>query len=342
MIDAICMELKLRSTEIANEKIETIYFGGGTPSLLTEKEFAQIFEAIHTNYAVLNAGEITLEANPDDIQTLSLQSWKRLGFHRLSIGLQSFREKDLKWMNRAHNAEEAKNCVALAKKEGFDSISVDLIYGLPDLDLETWKNHIETAVGFGVDHISSYCLTVEEKTLLQKKVNDGAIIPSNEDEQAKQFELLQSILTESGFHQYEVSNFSLPGKEAKHNSSYWKGVHYLGIGPSAHSFDGKTRRYNVSNNTQYIRRLNENKDYFEIEVLTTANQFNELLMTGLRTIWGVDLAKLESILPLTDDFKRILKGFKDKNWIEQKNNHLYLKGDGWLMADFIVAELFEY
>lgn len=341
MVSVMCEEINSRSHELVHQTVETIYFGGGTPSLLIESEFLKLFKAIEENYKISKTAEITLEANPDDIQVESLRSWKRLGFNRLSIGLQSFREKDLRWMNRAHNAEEAKSCVALAKQEGFEAISVDLIYGLPELDLKTWQNHIQTAVNFGVDHISSYCLTIEEKTLLHKKVKDGTITPSNEDEQAQQFELLRSELEKSCFYQYEVSNFCLPGKEAKHNSSYWKGDSYLGIGPSAHSFDGDTRRYNIANNRQYMKCLKEKANYFEVEVLTSANRFNELIMTGLRTIWGVDLTKLNDIIPLSEEFKKQVLLFEKKNMLVQKDNQLFLKGEGWLMADYIVSELFE-
>tara|TARA_R110000737_G_scaffold127298_1_gene159881 strand:- start:308 stop:1336 length:1029 start_codon:yes stop_codon:yes gene_type:complete len=341
MIVAMCDEIKSRSPELTGQTIQTIYFGGGTPSLLQEEEFLHLFTTIKNNFKISKDAEITLEANPDDIKITSLQSWKRLGFNRLSIGLQSFREKDLRWMNRAHNEEEAKNCVLLAKQEGFDSISVDLIYGLPDLDLKTWKNHIQTAVDFGVDHISSYCLTVEEKTLLHKQVKEGTIIPSNEEEQAQQFELLRSELKKADFHQYEVSNFCRPGKEAVHNSSYWKGDHYLGIGPSAHSFDGKSRRYNIANNNQYMKLIGAKSDYFEVEVLTPANRFNELLMTGLRTIWGVDLKQLNDIIPLSNEFNNRVKTFQNKKMLVQKGNHLFLDGEGWLMADYLVSELFE-
>jgi oxygen-independent coproporphyrinogen-3 oxidase len=341
MIEAMCEEIRTRAIEIKTQTVKTIYFGGGTPSLLNQSEFNKLFIAINSHFSIANDAEITLEANPDDIQIDSLRIWKQVGINRLSIGLQSFREKDLRWMNRAHTAEEAKNCVQLAKKEGFDSISVDLIYGLPDLDLTTWKKHIETAVNFGVDHISSYCLTVEEKTFLHKQVKDGKIIPSSEDEQAQQFEVLLEELVKSDFHQYEVSNFCRPGKEARHNSSYWKGEEYIGIGPSAHSFDGKSRRYNVANNTRYMKLVQNKGSYFESEILTPKNRFNELLLTGLRTVWGVDTAQLNNLIPLSEKFQERVQDFQEKNMLVQKEGFLFLAGEGWLMADYIVSELFE-
>jgi oxygen-independent coproporphyrinogen III oxidase len=341
MIDTICAEIATRSHELKAQTIDTIYLGGGTPSLLTEKEFSQLFATLNQHFDIAEHAEITLEANPDDSVAEALRTWRRIGINRLSIGLQSFRESDLRWMNRAHNAEEAKNCVQLAKKEGFDSISIDLMYGLPNLDLTTWKEHIVTAINFGVDHISSYCLTVEEKTLLHKKVKDGEIKPSSEDEQAQQFDVLRAELAKSDFHQYEVSNFCRPGKEAKHNSSYWKGAAYLGVGPSAHSFDGKSRRFNVANNKQYIKRIKEGSVYFEREILTVTNQFNELLLTGLRTIWGVDLFQLSQLIPLSEVFLAKVRDFEVKKMLIEKNGKLFLIGEGWLMADHIVSELFE-
>lgn len=341
MIETMCQEINSRAKELKSERVETIYFGGGTPSLLKEDEFQLIFNAIRQNYSVSEDAEITLEANPDDIQIESLRSWIRNGFNRLSIGIQSFREEDLQWMNRAHNSEEAKNCVQVAQKEGFDAISVDLIYGLPNLTNEIWKKHIQTVVDFGVDHISAYCLTIEEKTVLHKKVKEGQIIPSNDYEQSEQFELLRSELKNSGYMAYEISNFSKPGKEAKHNSSYWKGEKYIGIGPSAHSYDGNIRRFNISNNQVYIKMVPEGNGYFDQESLSSKDRFNELLMTGLRTIWGVKISDLQSLLKLSASFTNRLNEFKISNQVEEVNGTLFLKGEGWLMADYIASELFE-
>jgi len=341
MITAMCLELSSRAAELHLETIDSVYFGGGTPSLLKENELEQLFYAIRKHYSLNENIEITLEANPDDIKVNSLRSWKKLGFNRLSIGIQSFREKDLKWMNRAHTAEEAKNCVQLAQKEGFDALSVDLIYGLPELDMETWKNHINTVASFGVDHISAYCLTIEEKTILYKRVKDGDLIPSTEDEQSLQFEFLRSELQKLGYLPYEISNFCKPGKEAKHNSSYWKGVNYLGIGPSAHSYNGISRRYNIANNPRYLKLIREEKKYFEEEVLSDKDRFNELLMTGLRTYWGVNLDQLNNILPLTVSFKERVTSFIDKNLMEQKNGSIFLTNEGCLIADYLASELFD-
>lgn len=341
MIDALCLELISRSEELKAEKIETLYFGGGTPSLLKESEFKAIFDSIRQNYQLGSNLEITLEANPDDIQSTSLRSWRKLGFNRLSIGLQSFREEDLKWMNRAHSAEEAKNCVLLAQSEGFNAISVDLIYGLPNLPQEVWKDHIQTVVGFGVDHVSAYCLTVEEKTLLHKKVKDGILKPSNDDEQSEQFNLLRGELKDAGYIHYEISNFCKPGKEARHNSSYWKGEKYIGIGPSAHSYSLLARRFNVANNQLYIKNITNGTTYFEQEVLSDKDRFNELLLTGLRTKWGVKINKLQDIFNLSVSFTDRLQEFKNSGQIEEIDGTLFLTDEGWLMADFIACELFE-
>jgi oxygen-independent coproporphyrinogen-3 oxidase len=340
MIDVICLELKHRKNEIEKFEVESIYFGGGTPSLLAAEDLKKIMDTILQNYVVKGLLEVTLEANPDDITGENLRGWKVGGIDRLSVGIQSFKQSDLEWMNRAHNVDEANNCVALAKSAGFSSFSVDLIYGLPALTLQEWESHIQNVIDYGVAHISAYCLTVEEKTALANKVKTGEISPADEDAQAEQFEFLVQKLKTAGYEQYEVSNFCLPGKEAIHNSGYWKGSNYIGIGPSAHSFDGKTRRFNVANNAQYMNKLEKGEVYYEIEGLSENQRFNELILTGIRTKWGVSKNRLTEICLLTKAFNAQLNQFKEKGWLREENGTIFLQGEGWLMADHIASELF--
>ncbi len=339
MIDAILHEITLRK-DYLSEPISTIYFGGGTPSLLTEFELNSILAAINNNFEVLDTVELSLEANPDDITKEQLSIWKKRGINRLSIGLQSFKESDLRWMNRAHTVEEANQCISLAQNAGFQNLTVDLIYGLPDLSLEEWKSHIQQLIDFNVPHISAYCLTVEKNTVLANWVNKGKIKPLSEDVQSEQFLALLELLEVNGYEQYEISNFCKKDAESKHNSNYWKGKHYIGIGPSAHSFNGTSRSWNIANNTRYIQSINKGVSFFETEILTVQNQFNELLLTGLRTKYGVRLDNLNKIIPLSKQFKYLVDSFQKKNWLVKKENTLFLTKEGKLMADFIASELF--
>lgn len=341
MIDTICLEIVQRKEEIAHFEVHSIYFGGGTPSLLQADDLKRIMETIHQNYVVKNLLEVTLEANPDDINETNLRGWKTAGIDRLSIGIQSFKESDLKWMNRAHSVDEANSCVATAKQAGFNAFSVDLIYGLPGLSLSDWDKHIQNVIDYGVDHISAYCLTVEEKTVLANKVKSGQIIPAEEDDQAGQFEFLVQKLKAAGYEQYEVSNFCLPGKEAVHNSGYWKGIPYLGFGPSAHSFNGINRRFNFPNNAKYMKQMEEGSTCFEEEILAEYQRFNELILTGLRTKWGVSIYSLTNVFTPSLAFHAQVKKFEEKGWLKVENETLFLQGEGWLMADYIASELFE-
>ena len=340
MLDTMQSELLLRKSEIGTNSIESIYFGGGTPSVLVPSEIASFLNSISDNFEVLNTAEITLEANPDDITEANSVAWKSIGINRLSIGLQSFREDDLTWMNRSHSALEAEQCVSIAQAAGFSNISVDLIYGLPDLSLEEWNAHIERVLGMGIQHISAYCLTVEKKTALYKLVHSGQLTPVGDEAQSAQFLHLIDRLTRHGFHHYEISNFGLSGFEAKHNSNYWKGVNYLGIGPSAHSFNGSERRWNVANNARYMSDFGANEAWFETELLTPKDRWNEALMTGLRTSWGVNLQDLFQIALPTEAFEETLKQFEAKKWLVKTDTHVILTRDGRLMADYIASELF--
>lgn len=341
MIAAMQEEIRSRSSYLDNQLIETIYFGGGTPSILTTNELSSLLEEVKSNYTVSTDVEITLEANPDDITVEHLKNWKELGINRLSIGLQSFRSEDLEWMNRAHNRDEALSCVALAQKMGFDNINVDLIYGLPNLSLEDWKQNIQTVLDLKIQHVSAYCLTVEEKTVLNKWVEQRKIIPGNEDEQSDQFELLISELEKAGIEQYEISNFSLKGKHSVHNSNYWKGKHYLGIGPSAHSFNGTSRSWNVANNQKYIALVNNGESHIETEQLQVSDRFNELLLIGLRTSYGVDIEQLKTIQEPSSIFWKKIENMKTAGWIILSDETISLTKEGKLKADYIASELFE-
>ena len=340
MITAIVKEIQERKEYLKNQVIETIYFGGGTPSILTENELKLIFETIYSLFPISNSPEITLEANPDDITKAALELWKKFNINRLSIGLQSFREEDLKWMNRAHTSEESLNCVALAKEVGFNNISIDLIYGLPNFTLEDWKQNIQIAINFGIHHISAYCLTVEDKTALSKWVSSHKIVTANEDQQSEQFEFLISELEKNGIYQYEISNFSTPNFESKHNSNYWKGQHYLGIGPSAHSFNGISRSWNISNNRKYIQLIEDKKETFETEILSLEDQFNELLLIGLRTVIGVNLEQLKTISTPSVSFWKKVEQMKKNNWLILSETSIVLTKEGRLKADYIASELF--
>ena len=293
MVDAITSELELRKAYLNEKKIQTIYFGGGTPSLLNALELQQILDKINSAFTVDENAEISLEANPDDITTENLAIWTAAGINRLSIGLQSFKEDDLKWMNRAHTVDEAMTCIELAQSAGIHNLTVDLIYGLPNLEIEEWRNHVQTVIDFKVPHVSAYCLTIEDKTALKALVSKGAIVPSNEDQQSEQFQVLSEMLVNAGFDHYEISNFGKPDFESKHNSNYWKGEWYLGVGPSAHSFNGESRSWNVAHNRNYIKGIANNSDYFEVELLSTENRFNEYLLIGLRTSYGVNLDRFK-------------------------------------------------
>ena len=275
-----------------NEIVETIYFGGGTPSLLTIDELQFLIEAIYKNYTVGLNPEITLEANPDDLSEEKIIELSNSPINRLSIGIQSFFDDDLKFMNRAHNAEESKKSLTIAKKY-FDNITIDLIYGLPNMSAKKWRANLQMAFDFGVPHISSYALTVEEKTALDSFIKKGTVLPVDENLALEHFNILIEETEKHGFVQYEISNFGKPNYFSKHNTSYWLGAKYLGIGPSGHSFNSAERAWNISNNAKYINAINENILPIQVEKLTGNNRFNEYIMTGLRTIWGVSFEKVE-------------------------------------------------
>ena len=293
MVLALAKEITLRKDEFKGETVETIYFGGGTPSILQTSDLRLLIDTVFQNYKVVDNPEITVEANPDDLTEERIVELSTNKVNRLSIGIQSFFEDDLKLMNRAHNVDEAKKCLEIATKY-FDNITIDLIYGMPNMSNEKWLQNVEWALAYNIPHISSYALTVEPKTALHQFIKQG-VIPQLDDELAQEhFNLLVEKLEENGFIHYELSNFGKENYFSKNNSSYWLGKKYIGIGPSAHSYDGKKRGWNVSNNSLYLKSLAENKVPIETETLTKTDRYNEYIMTGLRTIWGVSLERIET------------------------------------------------
>ena len=292
MVLALAKEIHLRKDESSEETIETIYFGGGTPSVLTSAEINFLIDAVYQNYKVVEKPEITLEANPDDLSEERILELSKSKINRLSIGIQSFYEDDLKMMNRAHNSAEAKRCLEFATQY-FDNISLDLIYGIPGMSNEKWKQNIETALSFGIPHISSYALTVEPKTALNKLIQTGKITAPNDEAAQEHFAILVETLESKGFVHYELSNFAKENYFSKNNSAYWLGKKYIGIGPSAHSYNGIARSWNVANNPIYLKSIQEDKLPNETEILSVADRYNEYIMTGLRTIWGVSFDRVE-------------------------------------------------
>lgn len=293
LIGALIIELQLRKNELQDQEVETIYFGGGTPSLLTNEELVLLIDSVYENFKVSANPEITLEANPDDLTEQRIIALSKTPINRLSIGIQSFFEDDLKSMNRAHNAEEAEKCLEFATQY-YDNITIDLIYGIPNMSLDKWQANLEKAFRFGISHISSYALTVEPKTALATFIKKGNYPPIDEDLALEHFNHLVAETEKQGFVHYEISNFGKPNYFSKHNTSYWQGKTYLGIGPSAHSFHQTQRSWNVSNNSKYIQEIQNNALPNTVEILSISDQYNEYVMTGLRTIWGVSLQKVES------------------------------------------------
>ena len=337
MLAALLKEIELQKHYFGNDLVETIYFGGGTPSLLTIPDLRSQIDKILATFNVSKDAEITLEANPDDITEEKLIGWKEIGINRLSIGVQSFFEEDLLWMNRAHNSQQAIDNLQSAIKQ-FDNITIDLIYGHPLLTNEKWKLNVETVIALNIPHISCYALTVEPKTPLSKMIKEKKKEDVQQDKQAEQFLLLMEWLEVAGYEHYEISNFAKPGFRSRHNSSYWQGKKYLGLGPSAHSFDGISRQWNISNNSTYIESLEKNGIPFEKETLTTSQKTNEYIMTALRTKEGLDLDKLSKAM--SRELRAASKKFIESGKLTLKENKLVLTKEGKLFADGIAAELF--
>jgi len=344
LIQAIVQEVASQKAYLPTNQLDTIYFGGGTPSLLTEAELNHLFDAIHRQFTVSPTAEITLEANPDDFSAEKLRMLRRY-VNRLSIGIQTFNEATLRWMNRAHTATEAEQCVWLAREAGFDNLSIDLIYGIPERSLTggpIWLYDLERALSLDVPHISAYALTIEPDTAFGRWTQKGQLKPLNEDLAATHFEQLTSALTGSGYDHYEISNFAKPAHYARHNTAYWQQHPYLGVGPSAHSYNGHSRQFNVANNTRYVQAIARGELPAEIEQLTTADRVNEYLLTGLRTQWGCSLGELNSLLGanFAEQQASELTDLYQKNWLQTQNGHLLLTESGKLFADRVAASLF--
>jgi oxygen-independent coproporphyrinogen-3 oxidase len=341
LLQALTKEIKLQKNYLNGETIETIYFGGGTPSLLTEAEISLLINTITDLHTVASGAEITLEANPDDLDKNKVRALTQTPLNRLSIGLQSFFDEDLQWMNRAHRGEEAETAVKRAQDAGFENITVDLIYGYPLLTDKKWNYNLDKVFEFEVPHVSAYSMTVEPRTALASFIKKKKEPAMNDEQSAAQFIYLADAMQHHGFEHYEISNFCKPGHYSRHNSNYWKGVKYLGIGPSAHSFNGETRQWNVANNAKYTGELTDGKIPAETEVLSETDRLNEYIMTSLRTQWGLDLDKLNSIAKGSDT--ELLKNapeFFEKGYIEQQNRIIRLTPTGKLYADHVAGELF--
>jgi oxygen-independent coproporphyrinogen-3 oxidase len=342
MVKSILQEMELRQHYLNGDTIETIYFGGGTPSLLNADELTSLLNRIKELFPVADQAEITLEANPDDLTAEKLQELKAAGINRLSIGVQSFHETDLKWMNRAHDSRQAINCITTAQSLGFKNITIDLIYGGPTLSNEGWEENVKQAISLGIPHLSCYALTVEPGTALDHFINKKKMEPTDPDKAALHFEMLMQWLKEAGYEHYEISNFALPGWHSRHNSSYWQGSHYLGVGPSAHSFNGHSRQWNVANNSLYIKAIEKGEVPFELESLTTSMQFNEYIMTTLRTSAGCNLEWVaekfskDHVLHLLAHSQPFIASGK----MEKSGETLRLTTAGRLFADGIAGELF--
>lgn len=341
MVAAICRELELKKERI-DGATGSIYFGGGTPSVLPVAAFEQIFSTISKHYQISSDAEITIEANPDDLDTRKIGELRQLPVNRFSIGVQSFFDEDLHWMNRAHNSREADSCIKRAQDAGFENLSIDLIYGYPLLTDRKWQDNIRQALGYQVPHISAYSMTVEPRTALASAIRRGKDVPPSDEQSAAQFGSLNKQLGTAGYTHYEISNYALPGHYAVHNTNYWRGVPYLGIGPSAHGFDGYNRFHNVANNALYLGKLSGGQLAEEIEELSLYDRFNEYIMTSLRTIWGTSLQKIESDFgsQFLKDTRRYAIQFLEKGWLLDTGGHLLLTPEGKLFADHIASELF--
>lgn len=340
-VAAICRELEVRKSELPNETIQTIYFGGGTPSQLTIAQFERIFEVIHANYTIDENAEITIEANPDDMTETYVEGLARLPFNRVSMGVQSFDDDDLKSLNRRHSANQALDVVALCRKHNLTNISIDLMYGLPNQTIEAWRKNVDIAVSLPVQHISAYHLIYEKGTDLYRKLKKGEVKEADEDLSVEMFQYLRSRLLAKGFLQYEISNFALDGFFSRHNSSYWQGIPYLGIGTAAHSFDGNNRFWNPSNIKIYLDQAKAGVFSPEIEESTLHSRYNDFVIVTLRTMWGLDLSELERRFgsELTQFFLHEAQPFINKGWLKQEGQIFTISTDGLFVSDSIMSQL---
>ena len=342
MIDSICKEIELKKDLFQKTSVKTIYFGGGTPSILSDAEVDQIFLALNLNYETSLVEEITIEANPEDVSMEKLQHWKSKGINRISLGVQSFFDDDLKQMNRVHNASQADDSIRLIKEAGFDNYSIDFMFALPLLTDEQLTKNLDKVIDLKVPHISCYNLTVKEKTALLKLIKKGVVEDLSEEKSIRQFEFIMEKLGGNKYHQYEISNYALEGYKSLHNSSYWEQKPYLGIGPSAHSFYNSIRAHNIANNKAYIKEVNNQGAYFGIEELSDQDFFNEFIMTRLRTSKGIDIRDLEILFPqYIDSFKEKTVAFLRSGQLAFFGDEYRLTKQGKLIADYITSEFFE-
>lgn len=342
MVDALLREMELTAGFLNGAAVGTLYFGGGTPSLLPDAALGRLIGAVRDRYSLQPDAEITLEANPDDISRERLNAWKSVGINRLSIGVQSFRDEDLRWMNRAHTAAEAREAIALARAAGFHHDSIDLIYGTPGLTDADLLSNLAQAIDLGCPHLSCYALTVEPRTALARDIRLGKMTPVDGDAQARQFLLLSETLRAAGYEHYEISNFALPGHRSRHNGSYWQGIPYLGLGPSAHSFDGRNRRWNVANNELYLQAIARGEIPFEQETLTPVQRLNEYTMTALRTMEGMDMERVgrDWGADARHQLEKAAEMALARQWMNREGQRLILTAEGRLFADGIASDLF--
>lgn len=342
MLECINLELEIRKGYLNNKSIETIYFGGGTPSILNRIEINRILKTILNNYKIKESVEITLECNPDDLDEQKLINLKEAGINRLSIGIQSFTEHDLTLMNRSHTKKQSENCLKLAKKIGFENISVDLIYGLPNQSLSDWEKNLQKLFAFNIPHFSAYALTIEDKTALKYLVEKKKINLPEEQVLLEQFNALMQLATEKKYIHYEISNFAKEDGISKHNSAYWKRKYYLGIGPSAHSYNGTTRSWNLSSNKKYIQNLLEEKTCVQQEKLSTKEQYNEYVFTSIRTIWGVNTTTIKTQFGIKCQayFLKEVQKWEQQERIKRSKEIYTLTSSGKFIADSIAADLF--
>ena len=342
ILKCINLELEMRQTYLKNKTINTIYFGGGTPSILSKSEIKFILDSISNIYKIKENAEITLECNPDDLTENKLKALKEVGINRLSIGVQSFDDEDLKFMNRSHNATQSENCLKLAQQVGFNNITIDLIYGLPNQNLADWEKNLKKTFAFNIPHFSAYALTVENKTPLKYLVERKKIIPLNEKKVLEQFNTLMDMAAENEFVHYEISNFGKQGCFSKHNTAYWQSKHYLGIGPSAHSYNGKSRSWNVSDNNQYIQKILDRVEGVHQEILSKNQQYNEYIFTSLRTIWGAnsETINVQFGIKFQSHFLKEVKKWESKKDIKKTEYTYTLTNSGKFLADAIASDLF--
>lgn len=356
MVQAICREIQIRSIGEVNSavvaeidklvsikhQVDTIYLGGGTPSLLDISLLMKLFETIYHYYEVSEEAQITLEANPDDITPENLYAWRQLGINRLSIGIQSFRPADLEYLNRVHTAQKAMDSILLARKYGFPDLTIDLIYGIPTLSNEQWLENLKQFTDLSIPHLSAYSLTVEPRTPLFQMIEKGKVKPVDEKQSTEQFEILMQFMQQHNYLHYEISNFCLPGHFARHNLSYWKGIDYTGFGPSAHSFNGTTRQWNVSSINEYLEAIKQGVIPAEQELLTLNNKYNETVMTGLRTMWGCDIRDINKQFGANYEhyFINQIQKWINQSLIQQEGNIFTLTNKGKLLADGIASDLF--